>query len=42
MSDNNRMSNIRAVINSFNVIMAAVKGEVVCEVVTAKVYKIKS
>lgn len=36
MADNGRLSVLDGIINSFQVIMAAHRGEVVCEVVTAK------
>nr|AEB54658.1 H+ transporting ATP synthase O subunit [Procambarus clarkii] len=36
LAENGRMSNIEAVINAFAIIMAAVRGEIVCEVTTAK------
>lgn len=36
LADNGRLSALDGVINSFQVIMAAHRGEVVCEVVTAK------
>ncbi|XP_055374353.1 ATP synthase subunit O, mitochondrial [Condylostylus longicornis] len=36
MADNGRLKRLDGIINSFNTIMAAHRGEVVCEVVTAK------
>ena len=38
LAENNRFSAAEAVVNSFDTIMAAHRGEVVCEVVTAKVF----
>lgn len=35
--ENGRSANIEAVVNVFGTIMAAVRGEVLCEVTTAKV-----
>jgi F-type H+-transporting ATPase subunit O len=37
MADNGRYTHFESVINSFSTIMAAHRGEVVCEVITAKV-----
>ena len=37
LAENNRFSAAEAVVNSFDTIMAAHRGEVVCEIVTAKV-----
>lgn len=36
LADNGRLSQLDGVINAFNIIMAAHRGEVVCEVVSAK------
>lgn len=37
MTDNGRIQNIEGVANAFGQIMAAERGEVICEVTTAKV-----
>ncbi|XP_012254587.2 ATP synthase subunit O, mitochondrial [Athalia rosae] len=36
LAENGRLKNVNGVINSFKIIMAADRGEVVCEVITAK------
>ena len=37
MAENNRLKNLNGTINAFKQIMAAVRGEVPCEITTAKV-----
>ncbi len=37
MAENNRLKNLNGTINAFKQIMAAVSGEVPCEITTAKV-----